>query len=348
MNNKPTVSIVSISYNHEPYISAALDGFIAQVTDFDFEIIIADDASTDNTAKIIKQYAKARPDIFRTILRQKNVGVVANLVGAMRAAKGKYLAICEGDDFWTDPLKLQRQVDFMDSHPQSAICFHPVQVIFQGQQKPGYIYPPLSHGNDFSLAALLRENFIQTNSVMYRRQDYSIMPDAIMPLDWYLHLFHAQFGSIGFIDEVMATYRKHPGGIWWEMDIISIWRKYGARHLGVYSGMLELFGHIPEYRQIISASILKLFTSLTEVDKTYGTTLLADAAMRFPDETRSFLLGLDQEFEALKLHSNEQGSIIKHWVARSASLEVKLANLEATKAVRLQKHLKRLRGQDEH
>jgi glycosyltransferase involved in cell wall biosynthesis len=102
MNNNPKVSIISTTYNHEKYIRAALDGFIAQKTNFSFEVIIADDHSKDKTPKIIQEYADKYPHLIKTIIRSKNMGVVANMVDVLQRARGKYIAICEGDDFWTD------------------------------------------------------------------------------------------------------------------------------------------------------------------------------------------------------------------------------------------------------
>lgn len=111
--DSPKVSIVSISYNQEEYIREALDGFAAQRTEFPVEVIIADDASTDATPRIIGEYAARYPQLFRPILRQTNIGVHANFKDVLSAARGEYLALCEGDDYWTDPLKLSKQVKYL-------------------------------------------------------------------------------------------------------------------------------------------------------------------------------------------------------------------------------------------
>ena len=129
-------------------------------------------------------------------------------------AKGEFLAICEGDDFWTDPTKLQRQVDFLEKHKDYALVFHPVRVFFDKGEKKDSVFPDIN--TEFTLEELLRWNFIQTNSVMYRaRKEYMDMVVDVMPGDWYLHLYHAQFGKIGFINRVMSAYRRHEGGVWW-------------------------------------------------------------------------------------------------------------------------------------
>jgi len=121
---EPLVSIVCITYNHEPYLRQALDGFLMQKTSFAYEIILAEDCSTDGTRKICEEYAAKYPDIIHYIYRDHNVGYNENEYEAMCAAKGKYVAYCEGDDYWTIPDKLQKQVDFLESHPEYSVCWH--------------------------------------------------------------------------------------------------------------------------------------------------------------------------------------------------------------------------------
>lgn len=112
-------------------------------------------------------------------VRKKNIGVGANFKDAMQAAKGDYIALCEGDDYWTDSSKLQRQTDFLDRHPDYTVCFHPVKVFFESGERESYVYPSLDSKPKLT-AELLRENFIQTNSVMYRRQSYDDLPVNIL------------------------------------------------------------------------------------------------------------------------------------------------------------------------
>ena len=118
------VSIVCITYNHEPYLRHTLDGFLRQKTDFPVEIILAEDCSTDGTRKICEEYTAKYPEKIHYIYRDHNVGYNENEYEAMCAANGKYIAYCEGDDYWTDPLKLQKQIDFLESHPDYSVCWH--------------------------------------------------------------------------------------------------------------------------------------------------------------------------------------------------------------------------------
>ena len=118
------LSVVTITYNHALFIEKCIQGVLAQEVDFPMEYIIADDCSTDGTRAICEEYARNYPDIIRLVSSSANVGAVENEQRAFLAAKGKYIATCEGDDYWTDPLKLQKQVDFLESHPEYSVCFH--------------------------------------------------------------------------------------------------------------------------------------------------------------------------------------------------------------------------------
>jgi len=243
--NKPIVSIICTTYNQAQYIRQALEGFVTQKTDFYYEAIVADDSSKDETRQIIQEFTDEYPDIIKPIFRPKNIGSMPNFIDALKQARGKYIAICEGDDFWTDRLKLQRQVDFLDENKDHALVFHSVRVFFENNESSVSIFP--NRRSRFTIDELIKENFIQTNSVMYRKQDYSKMREDIMPGDWYLHLYHAQFGKIGFIDKTMSAYRRHAGGVWW--DTASIWRKYGESHLALYEEVLRMY---PNYRSPIA------------------------------------------------------------------------------------------------
>ncbi len=222
--NKTLVSICCITYNQKNYIKQCLDGFLMQKTDFKFEVLIHDDCSTDGTTEIIQEYEQKYPDIIKPLYENENQfskgGPVLNIYNFPRV-KGKYVAICEGDDYWTDPYKLQKQVDFLEANPDYSICFHNVKRVFENLSVPEDIFPEqvvLSSVWNFSKDALLECNFIPTNSVMYRwasvENIVGKIPDKILPGDWYLHLLFAQQGKIHFIEDVMSVYRVNQGGIW--------------------------------------------------------------------------------------------------------------------------------------
>lgn len=215
------LAILCVCYNQQKYIKDALDGFLMQKVSFPFEVWIADDCSTDNTKGIILEYMKSYPTVIKPIFRTSNIGSSNNFWNLVQQINAKYVALCEGDDYWTDPLKLQKQVDFLDAHPECSICFHPVTVKYENKIRPDSIFPAekmLQGKTILEFDDLLKCNFIQTNSVMYRWRFYqkplASIPENILPGDWFLHLLHAQVGKIGFLPDVMSVYRRNSSGIW--------------------------------------------------------------------------------------------------------------------------------------
>ena len=218
----PLVSILCVTYNHKDYIAQALDSFLMQKTNFKFQVIVGDDCSTDGTTDILKEYAKKYPDIIKPIFREKNIGATKNSLEVYSNAKTPYVAICEGDDYWIDEYKLQKQVDFLETHPDYSICFHPVKVVYDGFdfEKTDEIYPTqkmIESGTTFEL--LLKANFMCTNSIMcrsiFRNAKYEdCVPKDAQPGDWFISLLHAKEGKIKMLPEIMAVYRRHPQGVW--------------------------------------------------------------------------------------------------------------------------------------
>jgi glycosyltransferase involved in cell wall biosynthesis len=129
MSVPPLVSVRTLTYNHEKYIAQCLEGILMQRTNFPFEVVVGEDCSTDRTQEIVLAYEKKYPDKIRAITSERNVGAARNIVRVQQACQGKYHAFCEGDDYWIDPLKLQKQVDFMEAHPDVSLCFHNVFVV---------------------------------------------------------------------------------------------------------------------------------------------------------------------------------------------------------------------------
>ncbi len=242
---RPKVSVLCITYNHEKYIESTLEGFCRQKTDFDVEFIVADDCSTDGTQAIIKRYA-AKDRRIVPLLHKKNLGVAGNFESAAAMARGDYVALCEGDDYWIDPTKLQRQADQLDQDPDLSIVFHPVEVFNDSDGRFEYIYP--ASKPQLTIWELVFENYIQTNSVMYRWRFQGGLPEwfdsLILPLDWYLHLCHAEIGKIGYNSRVMAKYRKHDGGIWSSAAAqpLQLWRRYGFQQLRLFRAVSKIAG----------------------------------------------------------------------------------------------------------
>jgi glycosyltransferase involved in cell wall biosynthesis len=215
-----------------------------QKTNFAFQAWISDDCSVDSTPDIIAEYAKKYPNIIVPIARRKNIRTVKNFIDLADKIKSRYVAVCEGDDFWTDETKLQKQVDYLEAHAQCSLCFHPVRVFFEDGSKDDEIFPTPDfrfNRDILDLSDLLKYNFIQTNSVVYRwrftkENILDVFPEDILPGDYFMHLLHAQKGAIGFIDRVMSVYRRHAGGIWWDShaDEKRLYLKYGIKQMNFY------------------------------------------------------------------------------------------------------------------
>jgi glycosyltransferase involved in cell wall biosynthesis len=191
-----------------------------QETTFPVEIVIHDDASADGTANIVREYEARHPHIIKPIYQTENqyskvrhTDVVFNFP----RSRGKYIALCEGDDYWTASDKLQTQVNLMESHQEYSGCFHNVSMVYEdGAQstRPQYARPLK---DTFTIADLVERNYISTPSALFRARMFPEFPDwyAQAPVgDWPLHVLNAQHGDVGYIDRVMAVYRVHQGGLW--------------------------------------------------------------------------------------------------------------------------------------
>ncbi|MBX9658725.1 MAG: glycosyltransferase [Nitrospiraceae bacterium] len=249
IESRPLVSVLCITYNHENYISQAIESILNQVTDFEYELLIGNDCSTDKTHDIISDYHKKSKRI-RYFNSTVNVGANRNFIDLASKSRGKYVAICEGDDYWTDINKLQTQVNFLSENPEYTICFHPVKVLNNKNLSVKKVFPS-SRPLRLSIEGLLRENFIQTNSVMYRwrfNKTHPLdFPDNIAPADWYIHLLHAEVGRIGYLDKVMGVYRKHDSGMWSShSNALSRFKKLGNNELALYRLLEARYG--PEYQ----------------------------------------------------------------------------------------------------
>ena len=213
--SQPTVSITVLTYNHEQFLAQALDSFLIQQTDFKVEIVISDDASTDLTAKILSEYQTKFPEQLKVILHKDNIGMLPNFISTLNACTGKYIAFCEGDDYWTDPLKLQKQVDFLESNPDYAICFHNVMVYDQPSKtlKEDDITNHTKH--DFNRLDLVKGNFMHTPSVMLKN-DFEITDWFLkLPIgDWPFYLNQIKNRKIKKLDDKMAVYRVHSQSAW--------------------------------------------------------------------------------------------------------------------------------------
>lgn len=243
------VSITSLAYNQEKYIRKTLEGFVSQKTDFPFEILIHDDASTDGTAAIIREFEERYPDLMRPVYQTENQYSKGVKVGVelRRRARGKYIAFCEGDDYWTDPEKLQRQVDYMEAHPECSLCVHATRIIDEAGNPTGGAFRLADHDLDFDANEVILSGggMFQTNSMLARREYMDNYPPFYYhsPVgDYPLQIYMGMRGKIHYIDRFMSDYRWQSNGSWSAKTLSSTERT--VKHCDAMCRLLE---EIAEY-----------------------------------------------------------------------------------------------------
>jgi glycosyltransferase involved in cell wall biosynthesis len=216
------VSINCLAYNHEPFIADAIESFLMQKTKFKFEILIHDDCSTDGTVEIIKKYEKKYPDIIKPLYQKENQyhkGVRVGDINKNRAL-GRYIAICEGDDYWTSEDKLQKQVDYMEAHPDCSMCFHAAKFVNVSKKTIGSPYRIYDKDSLTSMEDVLVKSspeYIPTASRLYRKECESHTPQWLLDCcvgDYPMSLLLATTGEIFYMNEVMSAYRVNVPGSW--------------------------------------------------------------------------------------------------------------------------------------
>jgi glycosyltransferase involved in cell wall biosynthesis len=211
----PLVTVCLITYNHEKYIEDAINGVLMQEVDFSFKLLIADDFSTDGTRDILLKYQNDYPDIIELILQENNVGPGKNWLDLITAPKSKYIAYFEGDDYWTDSLKLNKQIRFLEENPNYSFTFHNVKVIYDGINASPKIYHPVFLKKDLEIMDLIKGVRIPSVSIVYCRNKFWI-PDWILSVyngDYAMELLLATKGSVKYFDEIMGVYRMHSNGM---------------------------------------------------------------------------------------------------------------------------------------
>jgi glycosyltransferase involved in cell wall biosynthesis len=244
----PLVSVKVAAFNQERYIAAALAGILAQRTTFPFEVIVGEDGSTDGTPAIVARYAETHPGIVRVLPAEGNLGPMRNIARIRAVCRGDYEAICEGDDIWIDPGKLQRQVEFLEAHPDCMLCFHDV-LFFRDDRgvRPRYFCPHDLPEFPTMADVLQRPVFIHTCSVVTRRALYDTIPawrNDVLCGDLVVRLWGPHVGRIGFLKDsgVMAVHRRHGTGLSMQTghrrmaeEGIKIYRLFDAATGGRYS-----------------------------------------------------------------------------------------------------------------
>ena len=253
---KPLVTVSCIAYNHEKYIAKALDSFLMQKTDFPFEIVIHDDASTDKTADIIREYAARYPDIIRPMYQTENQYSkgISNISGAFNfpRARGKYIAMCEGDDYWIDDTKLQRQADYMEAHPECTLCFHAARIESEDKAMRAKEIRPYRHSKICTPEEVIdKKSNYPTASLMFPAALGKALPQ------WYhdcpvgdvpIHIFMASKGTVYYMDRKMSVYRQGVSVSWSSQMERGDYKENLIRHHNAMKKMFRAFsrdtGHI--------------------------------------------------------------------------------------------------------
>jgi len=216
MKEKMKVSVLMLTYNHGKYVADAIESVVKQKTSFPFELIIGEDCSTDDTARICREYQNKYPDIIKLTINKENLGLQENFIRTYNQCTGEYIAICEGDDFWINKHKLQIQADFLDNHQNYSACFHRALNYYQENDSKS-----ISNGGYQkkvnTVFDIINSNPITNVTVMFRRGLFGELPSwfsKVTSYDFAIHVLNAEHGDVYFMNKVMAVYRQHKESIW--------------------------------------------------------------------------------------------------------------------------------------
>ncbi len=292
-NNSPFLVTVCLqTFQQAPYIRQAVESVLAQQTSFPVEILIGEDDSTDGTREICQQLAAAFPDRIRLFLRSEKDKIYIdglktgrhNFISNLKAAKGKYIALLDGDDYWTDPLKLQKQVEALEKDTGATICFCGVMIVQHGSLHPYKAVDGKKH--TFTAADLALNCFIQTCAVLFRNPGFETIPSHFYQtpvLDYALYLHLASSGKILYLKEPMAVYRFHAQGFWTliqkEAQIRKLWL-FADRVIPSYSGPVRT--NLERQRKRLILRLVRQHIRNQEYDKIRP--LLAEIEERCPQE----------------------------------------------------------------
>ncbi len=267
------VSVSCLVYNHEKYLRNCLDGVLAQKTNFRFEVLIHDDASTDGSAAIIREYEEKYPDIIRPIYQTQNQHsqrINIHFAHQYPRARGKYFCLCEGDDFWCDENKLQKQFDIMEAHPECSICVHRVRGVDESGTPNGKMFPPAEMALGVLDGREMIDNILsgksypfQTSSYFYKSEPYVSLTEVpeFMRIaasgDVVRLLYLGHLGDVYFMDETMSCYRMNSVGSWSSRVRRDL--SYRVAHMRNFIEVLDKFDAFTEqrYHDAVSADILR-------------------------------------------------------------------------------------------
>ena len=273
------VTVFCLAYNHEKYIRKTLEGFVKQKTSFKFKVLVHDDASTDGTQDIIKEYAEKYPDIFECILQDENKyqkGIDIEFEYVIPKLDGKYVAVCEGDDYWTDPNKLQLQVDYMEKHHDCTLCVHDTEKMFEDGKSTGTTFNTSRKEKDYSFEDIVLSEpsaYFHFSSFMWRNDTLRKKNTAFTMNgigDYPMALYFSSIGYIHYIPRVMTKYRLNAVGSW-----SSAMNADNKKRIGQHNNIIAGFKTIDEYTKhkyspVIKKAIAREKAKIMVMEKDYG------------------------------------------------------------------------------
>lgn len=313
------LTIICITYNQINFIQQTIESFLIQKTNFDFDIIIHDDCSNDGTTDIVKKYEEKYPNKIKAIYQQENQWSQGNPSIIFKKyifplVDTEYVIFCEGDDYFIDENKLQKQVDFLDKNKEYSICFHPVKIIYEDKSQTDAIFPTnkfINNKTTLNINDLFVKNFIQTNSAMYRwRQGdkgnmSELLPNKIMPIDYFIHLLHAEIGKIYFMqNEIMAVYRKWHGGVWIDSgkNLIKFYTTHGS---GILNFNIEKDKH---FKTNSTSNIKSIFKKVIE------SCLISREFIKLEKYSQDYKDLYDEYLKSINLNKHNKFQLYKSWL----------------------------------
>ena len=255
------VSVLIKAYNHERFIADAVESVLEQRVGCDYEIVIGEDCSTDGTRAVLLSLRDKYPDHVRLLLRDRNLGNIRNFTDALRACRGEYVALLDGDDYWISPLKLRHQIAFLDAHREFSSCAHHAVVVDESARSFLGTYHRQGRSHVITLRRMLMSDPVPTSSVMFRRGLFAEFPDwyyTVMMGDWPLHVLNLAHGNMWYESAVLAAHRVHPSGLWSGADPV---RRRTAR-IEIYWRLNEELGLAHD--ALIRARIARQYVALAE------------------------------------------------------------------------------------
>lgn len=300
----PKLSVLVVTYNHERYIREALESVFAQKTPFRFEVVVADDASTDRTRDIVARFAEYYPGRVRLSYLEKNAGDkgVTNTLRGLEACTGEYIAMLDGDDRWIVPDKLRRQVEYLDAHPDVALCFHNCSVDFEANKQKSFDTIRKPGGELVRTQDLLKDAMVQMSTIVMRRylvDELVKRPDLLC--DWYIGIVASRSGPIAYLEEVMSSFRQHSSSAFQALRRAHQWAKFVL--------LYEQLGDVidPAHRELVEEAICV---------RSYLAAMEYERDLRFKDARRFLSRAVHSKPEWLEPYCLSYGISGQEYLAR--------------------------------